>query len=74
MLFNIFLCDLLLFLHDISVANYVDDNTPYCAGLKISDVLIKAENATETVLQWFKDDRIKANPGKYHLHINNTNW
>ena len=32
LLFNIFLCDLFLFLHDIPVANYADDNTPYCTG------------------------------------------
>ena len=50
LLFNIFLCDLFLFLHDIPVANYEDDNTPYCTGLKISDVLTKSENAAETLL------------------------
>ena len=32
LLFNIFLCDLFLFLHDIPVANYADDNTPCCTG------------------------------------------
>ena len=72
LLFNIFLCDLFLFLHDIPVANYADDNTPYCTGLKISDLLIKLENAAETLLQWFKDNGMKANPDKYHLLINNT--
>ena len=72
LLFNIFLCDLFLFLHDIPVANYADDNTPYCTGLKISDVLIKLENAAQTLLQWLKDNRMKANPDKYHLLINNT--
>ena len=51
LLFSIFSCDLFLFLHDIAVANYADDNTPYCTGLKISDVLIKLENAAETVVQ-----------------------
>ena len=56
LLFNIILCDLFLFLHDITVGNYADDNTPYCTGLKISDVLIKLENAAETLLQWFKDN------------------
>ena len=61
-----------MFLHDIPVANYADGNTPYCTGLKISDVLIKLENAAETLLQWFKDNRMKANPDKYHLLINNT--
>ena len=71
LLFNIFLCYLFLFLHDIPVANYADDITPYCTGLKISEVLIKLENAAEQLLQWFKDNRIKANPGKYRFLINN---
>ena len=66
------LCDLFLFLHDIPVANYVDDNTPYCTGLKIPDVSIKLENAAETLLQRFKDNRMKTNSDKYHLLINNT--
>ena len=61
-----------MFLHDIPVANYADGNTPYCTDLKISDVLIKLENAAERLLQWFKDNRMKANPDKYHLLINNT--
>ena len=72
LLFNIFLCDLFLLLGDIPVANYADDNTPYCTGLKISDVLIKLESAAETLLQWFKDNRMKVNREKYHLLINNT--
>ena len=29
LLFEIFLRNLFLFLHDIPVANYADDNTPY---------------------------------------------
>ena len=61
-----------MFLHDFSVANCADKNTPYCTDLKISNVLIKLENAAETLLQWFKGNRIKANPDKYHLLINNT--
>ena len=72
LLFNIFLCDLFLFLYDPPVANYADDNTPYRNGLKILDVIIELENAAETLLQWFKDNRMKANPDKYHLLINNT--
>ena len=70
LLFNVFLCDLFLFLHDIPVANYADGNTSYCTSLKISDVLIKLENAAGTLLQWFKGNRVKANPEKYHLLIN----
>ena len=36
------------FVHDLPVANYADECTPYCTGLKISNVLIKLENAAET--------------------------
>ena len=61
-----------MYLHDIPVANYAEGNSPYFTGLKNSDVLIRLENAAETLLQWFKDNRMKANPDKYHLLINNT--
>ena len=61
-----------MFLHDIPVANYAGDNTPYCTGLKTSEALIKLENAAETLLQWLKDNRMKANSDKYHLLINIT--
>ena len=54
------------------MANYAGNNTSYCAGLKILDVLIKLENAAETLLQWLKDSSMKANPESYHLLINNT--
>ena len=50
LLFNIFLNDLFLFLQDIPVANYADDSSPYCTGLKILDVAIELENAAETLL------------------------
>ena len=54
------------------MANYADDNILYCTSLKIADVLIKLENAAETLLQWFKDNRMNTNPDQYHLLINNT--
>ena len=56
----------------ITVANYAGDSTPYCTDFKISEILIKLEDAAETLFQWFKDNRMKANPDKYQLLINNT--
>ena len=72
LLFNIFLFVLFLSRHEIPVANYVDESTLYCSGLKISNVLIKLENAAKTLSQWFKDNRIKEKTGKYHVLINNN--
>ena len=61
-----------MLLHDIPVANYVDGNATYCTGLKVLDVPIKLQNAAETLFQCFEDNRMKANPEKYDLLINNT--
>ena len=55
LLFNIFLCDLFLFLHGISVANNVDGSFSYCTSLQISNVLTIL---AATLLQWFKDNQI----------------
>ena len=41
-------------------------------SLNIANVLIKLVNAAETLLQWFTDNRMKANPEKYNLHMDNT--
>ena len=38
--------------------------------LKVSNVLIILENGANTMLQWFKDSRMKANSDKYCLLIN----
>ena len=65
-LFNIFLWDIFLFPQNIPVSNYAEDNTSYRTGLKFSNILIKLENASETLLAWFKDNRIKGNPDITH--------
>ena len=73
LLFNVFLCDPFLFLHDIPIANY-GTITPHIVlcSLNIANVLIKLVNAAETLLQWFTDNRMKANPEKYNLLMDNT--
>ena len=72
LLFNIFSCVPFSNLDDSTVANYADGNIPYCTGSKVSDILTKLEKAAETLLQWLKDNRMKADHDKYYLLINNT--
>ena len=72
LLFDIFLGNLFLLLHNIPVVNYADESTPYWTGLRISNVLIKLENTAETLSQWLKDNRMKATPNNYHLLISNN--
>ena len=59
LLFNIFLCDLFLFVPDIGIANYAYDNTPHATNKQRSDTLLKC----------FADNLLIENPEKYHLLV-----
>ena len=69
LLFNIFLCNFFLFAPDIGIANYADDNTPYATNKHLETVLKDLEQRSDTLLKWFTDDLLKANPEKYHLLV-----
>ena len=67
LLFNIFLCDLFFIMNDVDFASYADDNTPFFVGNDIDEVILKMQNASETLFVWFKDNQMKANPDKCHF-------
>ena len=67
LLFNIFLSDLFLFLNDVDIANYADDNTPYSCQKDCKIVTNSLENSSVKLLTWFTNNRMKANPDKYHF-------
>ena len=69
LLFNIFLCDLFLFVSDIGIANYADDNTSHITDKHLETVLKNLEQGSDTLLKWFTDNLLKANPEKYHLPV-----
>ena len=66
-LFNIFLCDLFFIMNETDFASCADDNTPYVVVNNIEDVIIKLQNASLTLVQWFYDNQMKANPDKCHF-------
>ena len=68
LLFNISLCDLFLFVPDIGIANYADDNTPHATNKHLESVLKDLEQGSDTLLKWFTDN-LKANPEKYHFLV-----
>ena len=67
LLFNTFLFDLFFIMGETEFASYADDNTPYVVGDNIEDVIIKLQNASPTLFQWFYDNQMKANPNKCHF-------
>jgi len=64
-LFNIFINDLFLFLKDVDLANFADDNTIYTANKNI-EVLIKIlERESKSAIDWFKMNEMIVNPDKF---------
>ena len=54
-------------MNETDFASYADDNTAYVVGNNIEDVIIKLQNASLTLFQWFYDNQIKTNPNKCHF-------
>ena len=72
LLFNIFICDLFMFLLEDGSANYADDNTPYSTGNGIHNIISDLEQASDILSKWFIDNYLKANPDKYHVLLSET--
>ena len=51
-------------MNNTELASYADDNTPYAAGNNIEEVIVKLQNASKTLFQWFNDNQIESNPDK----------
>ena len=68
-LFNIFINDLFLFLEDVDLANFTDDNTIYTANKNI-EVLIKLlERESKSAIDWFKMNDMIVNRDKFQAMI-----
>ena len=64
--YNINSNDLFLFLV-LDIANYADDNSPFAVAPTIPSVISQLEQESVTLLNWIRDNGLKANPDKFHL-------
>ena len=69
LLFNIFINDLFLFITDIQVANYADDNTPYATDKNIEFLLEKLQSETSILNDWFAFNDLLSNNDKSKLLV-----
>ena len=67
LLFNIFICDLLIMMDDINIANYADDTTPFVSSDTPLNVVTSLKNAAEKIFEWFANNQMKADHDKCHL-------
>ena len=73
LLFNIFLNDMLWFVEKTDICNFADGNTIYSCAKSINDVTENLQSDMKIVLEWFKDNQMMANPGKFKFMILSKN-
>ena len=64
LLFNIFLCDLFLFISNIDFVSYADDNTPFAMGSSELEVINKIKSVAEYLTLLFWNNCMNVNPDK----------
>ena len=69
LLFNIFINDLFLFIRKSGVCNLEDDNTLYSVVKNIENVISDLKTDLVGVMEWFKINSLKANPGKFQFMV-----
>ena len=67
LLFNVFLCDLFLFISDIDLKSYADDNTPFTMGSSELEVINEVKIVGQSLALWFRNNCTKVSLDKFHL-------
>ena len=70
LLFNIFMCGMLLILKGTYFTDYADDNTPFVVRDNIKDVIKALEEIGESLVSRSSNYEMKVNTDKCHLLLN----
>ena len=65
--FNVYICDIFFDIIECDIASYANDNTPYNFGVSLDNVTSNLEKSTNSLLNWFRENHMKANADKCHL-------
>ena len=67
-IFNVFLCDLFLFISNVNLVSYADDTTPFAMGgsseLEVNNEIM---SVAESLTLWFWNNCMNVNPDRFHL-------
>ena len=70
LLFNIFINDIFMIIEQSDICNFADDNTLYSCGKSLTDIKENLVSDTKSILNWFRLNSLKANPGKRFIARN----
>ena len=73
LLFNIFINDLFFSIKRSEVCNFADDNTLFCVDKNLDLVSFNLNSDLSNVMDWFKINSLKANPGKFQFMVLGAN-
>ena len=68
-LFNTFINDIFLILEQSDSCNLGDDNALYSCGERLTEIKENLVSDTKSILNWFRLNSLKANPGKFQFMI-----
>ena len=67
LLLNIDMINLFYECEESNVASYADDTTPNLYATGIPSLLLEVQASATKLFHWFKNNHLKANPGKSHI-------
>ena len=69
LLFNIYICDIFFDIIECDIASYADDNAPCNFQFNLDNVISNLEKPTNSLLNWSRENHMKANGDKCHLLV-----
>ena len=72
LLFNIFICDIFFEIIECDIASYADEKTPYNFDFSLDNIISNLEKSTNSLLNWFRENHMKANADKCHLLVSSN--
>ena len=68
-LFNIFINDLFLFINEVELANFADDNTIYTTKKNVEELIKVLEKESKSAVDWFEINNMIVNTDKFQAMI-----
>ena len=69
LLFNIFINDIVMIIEQSDICNFADDNTLFSFGERLTEIKENLVSDTNSILNWFRLNSLKANSGKFQFMI-----
>ena len=69
LLFNIYTCDIFFNIIECDIASYADNSTPYNFDFNLGNVISNLKKCTNSLLNWFRENHMKANADKCNLLV-----